>query len=116
MFYTYLVASGRNGTLYAGSTEDLRVRVEQHRAKRFSGFTARHGIDRLVWFESHPSREQAFRRERQIKEWRRLWKLRLIEARNPNWIDLFPDLDRLLMADEMRGLARDVPGFVPLRL
>jgi len=105
MFYCYIMASRRNGTIYTGSTDDLRVRVEQHRAKRFSGFTAKYGVDKLVWFESHPSREHAFQRERRIKEWRRLWKLHLIEARNPNWADLFPDLDRLLMEDEMRGLA-----------
>ena len=109
MFYVYLLASRRNGTLYAGHCEDLGVRVEQHKAKRFDGFTARYGVDRLVWFESHPSREAAFRRERQIKEWRRLWKLQLIEARNPNWIDLYDDLGRWLMEDEQRML-----GLIPL--
>ncbi len=110
MFYTYLLASGRNGTLYAGSTDDLRVRVEQHKRKHFDGFTARYGVDKLVWFESHPSRDQAFLRERQIKEWRRLWKAQLIEARNPNWVDLYDDMDRLLMDDEVRGLSQFLPG------
>ncbi len=104
MFYVYLAASRQNGTLYAGSTDDIRKRIEEHRAKRFDGFTARYGVTRLVWFESHPSREQAFRRERQIKEWRRLWKLQLIEARNPNWVDLYDDLDRWLMEDDLRLL------------
>ena len=104
MFYTYLAASRRNGTLYAGSTDDIRKRIEEHRAKRFDGFAARYGVTRLVWFESHPSRDQAFLRERQIKEWRRLWKLQLIEARNPNWIDLYDELDRWLMEDELRLL------------
>ena len=104
MFYVYLVASRQNGTLYAGSTDDIRKRIEEHRAKRFDGFTARYGVTRLVWFESHPSRDQAFLRERQIKEWRRLWKLQLIEARNPNWIDLYDELDRWLMEDELRLL------------
>jgi len=55
MFYTYLTASARNGTLYAGSCEDLGIRIEQHKTKRFDGFTAKYGVDRLVWFESHPS-------------------------------------------------------------
>ena len=110
MFYVYILASRRNGTIYTGSTDDLRVRVEQHKAKKFSGFTAKYGVDQLVWFESHPSRDQAFRRERQIKEWRRLWKLQLIEARNPNWLDLFDDLDRLLMEDEVQGLSEFLPG------
>ncbi|MGH6971488.1 MAG: GIY-YIG nuclease family protein, partial [Caulobacteraceae bacterium] len=51
MFYVYILASRRNGTIYTGSTDDLRVRVEQHKAKRFGGFTARYGVDKLVWFE-----------------------------------------------------------------
>jgi putative endonuclease len=110
MFYTYIVASRRNGTIYIGSTDDIRVRVEQHKAKRFDGFTARYGVDKLVWYEPHPSREQAFRRERQIKEWRRLWKLQLIESRNPNPIDLYADLDRWLIEDEKRALYVFLPG------
>src|SRR5260370_16033327 len=116
MFYAYILASRRNGTLYAGGTDDLRVRVEQHKRKHFSGFTARYGIDKLVWFESHPSRDQAFLRERQIKEWRRLWKIQLIEARNPNWVDLFHDLDRLLMEDEVRGLKAYQTSALPIPL
>ena len=111
MFYVYILASERNGTIYVGSTDDLRQRVEQHRDKRFGGFTARYGVGQLVWFESHPSRAKAFRRERQIKEWKRLWKTRLIEARNPNWRDLMPELDRWVMEDDLRELARDIPGF-----
>jgi putative endonuclease len=103
VFYTYLMAAVRNGTLYAGSTEDLMNRVQEHREKSFSGSTARHDVDKLVWFEMHPSREEAFKRERQIKEWRRLWKLQLIERDNPNWIDLFPGLERWLMDEEVRS-------------
>ncbi len=110
MFYVYIVASGRNGTIYTGSTDDLAARVAQHKAKHFDGFTSRYGVDQLVWFETHPSRDQAFRRERQIKEWRRIWKLQLIETRNPNWVDLYPDLDRLIMEDEVRGLSEFLPG------
>jgi putative endonuclease len=85
VFYTYIMASGRNGTLYTGHTDDLAKRVHHHREKVGSGFAARHGVDRLVWFESHESRGAAFTRERQIKEWRRAWKLRLIEEVNPGW-------------------------------
>ena len=110
MFHVYMMASGRNGTLYTGSCEDLPIRVEQHKAKRFGGFTAKYGVDKLVWFESHPSREQAFRRERQIKEWKRIWKLQLIESRNPNWIDLYADLGRHIMDDEVRALSELLPG------
>ena len=92
MFYTYMLASDRNGTLYVGHTDDPIERVRQHRAKDRPGFTARYGVDRLVWFEMHHDREVAFRRERQIKKWYRAWKLRTIEAGNPDWRDLYDDL------------------------
>jgi putative endonuclease len=110
LFYADMLASKRYGTLYTGSTDDLIARIDQHRAKRFSGFTAKYGVNRLVWFEAHPSREQAFRRERQIKEWKRLWKLQLIESRNPNWLDLFDDIDRAMAEEEQRGLSSLLPG------
>jgi putative endonuclease len=96
MFYTYILASRRNGTLYTGMTEDLGVRVQQHKEKTLGGFTAKYGIDQLVWFEKHVTREEAFIRERRIKEWKRAWKLRLIEAINPDWRDLYDDLGELL--------------------
>jgi putative endonuclease len=92
VFYTYIVASQRNGTLYTGSTDDIRKRSYEHREKVRPGFTARYGVSRLVWYETHESREAAFRRERQIKEWRRVWKLRLIEEHNPTWRDLYEEL------------------------
>jgi putative endonuclease len=91
----------------------LRVRVEQHRAGKFSGFTAKYGVYRLVWFEGHPSRDQAFRRERRIKEWRRLWKLHLIEARNPDWLDLYEDLDRLLDIEDRLDLPAPQLPLIP---
>jgi len=92
-FYTYIVASKRNGTLYIGSTDNLIVRVSQHREKaRPDSFTAKYGVDILVWFEVHETRATAFRRERQLKKWNRLWKLKLIEETNPGWHDLFERL------------------------
>lgn len=90
-FAVYMLASGRNGTLYVGVTSDL---VGQHRWRAGGGFTARYGVDRPVWFELHQSAESAIRRERQIKDWRRAWKIRLIEAGNPNWTDLYSALVR----------------------
>ena len=96
MFYTYIMASGRNGTLYTGSTDDLPKRVLNHKQGAGSAFTAKYNVTHLVWFESHETRNAAFRRERQIKEWRRAWKLRLIEEMNPNWRDLNDDLNNLL--------------------
>jgi putative endonuclease len=89
-FFTYIVASKRNGTLYTGSTDNLLARITQHRDKmRPTSFTAKHDVAQLVWYEIHESRAAAFRRERQIKKWNRLWKLRLIEEMNPGWHDLF---------------------------
>ena len=91
-FYTYILAGRRNGVIYTGSTDDLLKRVVEHREKLRGGFTARYGVSRLVWFECHGTRDEAFRRERQIKEWRREWKLDLIERMNPGWDDLLPTL------------------------
>ena len=96
MFYTYILASRRNGTLYTGHTDDLAHRIFEHKQKARGGFTAKYGVQILVWFESHEERGAAFRRERQIKEWRRVWKLRLIEENNPTWRDLYDDLNNLL--------------------
>ena len=91
-FFTYIVASRRNGTLYTGSTEDLIKRVAEHRDKLRPGFTSRYGVALLVWYETHETRDAAIVRERQIKEWKRAWKLELIERKNPAWADLFPTL------------------------
>ncbi|HZK88882.1 MAG TPA: GIY-YIG nuclease family protein [Stellaceae bacterium] len=92
MFYVYLLSSRPNGTLYVGSTRDLLKRVGEHKLKAVPGFTAQYGVDRLVWFEQHESLEPVYMRERQIKEWKRAWKIQLIEADNPQWIDLYPSL------------------------
>ena len=95
-FFTYIMASGPYGTLYTGSTDDLAKRVYEHREKVRQGFTAKYGVDKLVWFQNFETREGAFRRERQIKEWKRRWKVELIEALNPQWEDLGEDLNHLL--------------------
>jgi putative endonuclease len=91
-FYTYIMASQRNGTLYTGSTESIVIRTSQHKQKLRAGFTAKYGVDCLVWYEVHDTRSGAFQRERQIKKWNREWKLGLIERSNPGWRDLFDDL------------------------
>ncbi len=91
-FFTYMVASKRNGTLYIGHTDDLIRRVSEHREHIIPGFTHRYNVTRLVWFEIHATREGAFKRERRFKEWPRTWKLDLIEAENPGWDDLFNSL------------------------
>jgi putative endonuclease len=84
------MASKRNGTLYTGVTTDLPGRIFTHREGLVEGFTKRYGCKRLVWFERHEELDQARMRERQIKEWRRCWKLELIEQDNPQWDDLYP--------------------------
>ena len=85
--YVYLLASRRNGTLYVGVTSDLVKRVWQHKNDLVEGFTKRYGVHTLVWYEVHESMESAIRRERAIKEWKRAWKLALIEKENPTWRD-----------------------------
>ena len=84
----YIVASGFHGTIYTGVTSNLLQRVAQHREGTLGGFTASYGCKRLVWFEMHEDMEQAIRREKQIKNWRREWKVALVEEGNPAWRDL----------------------------
>ncbi|KQW81874.1 GIY-YIG nuclease family protein [Brevundimonas sp. Root1279] len=92
-FFVYIVASRRNGTLYVGSTDDLIRRVYEHREKlRPDSFTARYDVGRLVWYELHETRDSAFKRERRLKKWTRIWKLRMIEEMNPGWRDLTDQL------------------------
>ncbi|WP_353228603.1 GIY-YIG nuclease family protein [Novosphingobium sp.] len=87
----YLMASRKNGTLYLGVTSNLLQRVAQHRASTLGGFTATHNVKLLVWLEPHPTMESAILREKQVKAWRRVWKLDLIESTNPGWRDLATD-------------------------
>ncbi len=91
-FYVYMLASRRNGTLYVGSTDDLSRRIWEHKDEIRLGFTAKYEVKTLVWWEIYDTRDTAFRRERQIKEWKRAWKLGLIERKNPDWRDLYEDL------------------------
>jgi putative endonuclease len=92
MPFVYLLASKPYGTLYVGSTFELARRVWQHKTRAIPGFTARYGVDRLVWFETHEHLETALVRERQIKKWKRDWKINLSERDNPHWADLYPSL------------------------
>ena len=88
----YLLASRRNGTLFVGVTSDLVKRIWEHRNHVVDGFTKKYGVDKLVWYEPHDSMESAIRREKAIKEWKRAWKLDLIEKANPEWVDLYETL------------------------
>ena len=88
----YILTNHINGTLYVGVTSDLLKRVWQHKNKIMQGFTEKYGLDRLVWYECHETMESAIMREKAIKNWKRLWKLRAIEAMNPDWRDLYEEL------------------------
>jgi putative endonuclease len=88
----YIVASQRNGTLYVGVTSNLVLRMWQHKQHLVDGFTSAHAVTTLVWYEVHHDMDSAIRREKQIKEWRRAWKVRLIENFNPAWRDLYGEI------------------------
>jgi len=85
----YILASKRNGTLYVGVTSDLVKRIWEHKNNMVEGFSKRYNIHRLVWYELHDSMESAIIREKRLKDWKRKWKLELIESRNPDWQDLY---------------------------
>jgi putative endonuclease len=92
MYYVYLMASRMYGTLYLGVTNNLARRVYQHKNGLTPGFTSKHAVHRLVWFEAFDNPTAAIVREKQIKKWRRQWKVRLIEEANPEWLDLFEEI------------------------
>jgi len=85
----YILASKRNGTLYIGVTSDMAKRVWEHKNDLVEGFTKRYDVHSLVWYELHESMESAIKREKSMKEWKRVWKLELIESVNPDWDDLY---------------------------
>lgn len=91
--YVYLMANKRNGTIYLGVTSDLVKRAYQHREALVEGFTKKYGCQLLVWYEQFDDIQDARVREYQMKSWKRAWKLRVIEEKNPTWRDLFNDLN-----------------------
>ena len=85
----YILASKQNGTLYIGVTSDIIKRIWEHKNNIIEGFTKYYNVHQLVWYEMHGSMESAIIREKRLKEWKRKWKLKLIESSNPNWDDLY---------------------------
>ena len=85
----YLLASKRNGTLYIGVTSDLVKRIWEHKNNMVEGFTKRYNVHQLLWYELHENMESAIQREKRLKEWKRKWKIKLIEDNNPDWKDLY---------------------------
>jgi putative endonuclease len=88
-FYVCILASKRNCTLYTGVTSNLIQRIWQHKQGLADGFAKKYGVKSIVHFEVHDTAESAITREKQIKKWKRAWKLRLIEENNPDWKDLY---------------------------
>jgi putative endonuclease len=91
-YYVYILASGRNGTLYVGATSDLIRRVYEHRNGLVEGFTEKYRVHNLVYYEVHEDVLQAITREKRLKRWKRAWKIQLIEKHNEDWHDLWPAL------------------------
>jgi putative endonuclease len=92
MYYVYILASRKNGTLYIGMTSDLMKRIYQHKNDLVKGFTKKYSVHTLVYFEQTADVQAALRREKQLKSWKRDWKMRLIEESNPGWHDLYDTL------------------------
>jgi putative endonuclease len=91
------------GTLYIGVTSALWNRIGEHKSKTFDGFTAEHDVHNLVWYEHHHTMEDAIRREKQLKKWKRDWKIRIIEEMNPNWLDLHDLIDPIATLVELKS-------------
>jgi putative endonuclease len=91
-YYVYILASKRNGTLYIGITSDLIKRIYEHKNNLVDGFTKKYKIHNLVYFEETSDVQSAIKREKQLKVWKRSWKIELIEKQNPAWRDLYEDL------------------------
>ena len=92
----YMLASGVNGTLYIGVSSMLYERVIIHKQDLLEGFTSRHQVHLLVWYEMFDTMEKAIAREKRLKKWNRLWNIRLIEEMNPRWDDLFDEVEGIL--------------------
>jgi len=90
--YVYILASKKNGTLYVGVTSDLIKRIYQHKNGLISGFTEKYKVHKLMYFEQYEDISEAIKREKQLKGWRRDWKLKLIEDNNPRWEDLYDSI------------------------
>ncbi len=92
LYYVYMLASKRNGTLYIGVTNNLNRRVYEHKQKVSEGFTKKYAVTILVWYETTENIESALMKEKQLKKWNRAWKIKLIEEKNFEWKDLYESL------------------------
>jgi putative endonuclease len=116
IYYVYILANKKNGTLYVGVTNNLVRRVLDHKDKVIKGFTGKYNVDKLMYFEMHKYVNDAIRRESNIKAWKRAWKIRLIEEQNKEWKDLFNELVSEKDIADMREYFKqrnDETGFQP---
>ncbi len=93
IYYVYITASKRNGTLYVGVTSNLKKRIYEHKESMVDGFTKKYNVNKLVYFEMTNEVNSTIQREKQMKRWKREWKIKLIEKENPCWIDLYYNLE-----------------------
>lgn len=93
LYYVYIITNRRNGTLYIGSTNDLGRRIWEHKNKQLGAFSKKYNLTKLVYYETSESWDGHKTREKQMKKWKRAWKLKLIEELNPNWEDLYWGLE-----------------------
>ena len=105
VYFVYILAKKRNGTLYIGVTNNLTRRVLEHKDKYIKGFTAKYNVDKLVYYESYKYINDAIQRESNLKAWKRKWKIELIEEVNKYWEDLFYDLTS---EEEIKGLRENI--------
>lgn len=92
-YFVYIMANRKDGTLYIGVTNDLARRGYEHRQKAQKGFTEKYNLSRLVYYEAYPTAPEAIAREKAMKKWKRAWKIRRIEEMNPEWRDLYEELN-----------------------
>ncbi len=118
-YYVYILASRKDGAIYVGMTNDIVRRVYEHRIKAVPGFTSKYNITRLVWFEIYDDATTAITREKELKKWKRSWKIQLIETQNPDWNDLYES--NLQVGSSFRDSPQDqtrtlgIPGFARRR-
>ena len=91
-FYAYIMASQKYGTLYIGVTNDLTKRIYQHKQNMVKGFTQKYHVHNLVYLEEYSDVNEAISREKNLKKWKRSWKIKLIETKNPEWKDLYSEI------------------------
>jgi putative endonuclease len=103
LYYVYILASRRNGTLYVGVSNDVLRRTWEHKSELVEGFTKTYGVHRLVWFERYDDIHAAIAREKRLKHWNRAWKIKLIEANNSGWNDLYDRLTGEIVLPDIPG-------------